>query len=630
MKTVFRKIAALCGCILMSAFAVLPASAADDPEENDPNEAIMLPSGMNMQAFQKAIEETVSASPDGEKGTGKGRDYASAVIGVFQGDDVLYTGYSGLTDIANDVKADENSVYEWGSISKTMIWVSVMQLWEQGKLALEADVRGYLPEGFFQHLSSDQPITMLNLMNHNAGWQETAAKSYYYDENDVPQLKEALQAIEPAQVNPPGEVTAYSNYGAAVAAYVVECVSGTDYADYVHQHILEPLHMEHTAVNATHTDNAWVCEQRKKMHSYRISPIMDTCVDLGTEMGYFGGYPCGMNVGTMDDLITYAQALVNDDAPLFEKPETQKIMFTGTDFYGDSDIPINCHGFFCLEGAVRMYGHNGATPFGQANMFFDLDSKTGVVTMCNEYSGNTLLNQPVTLAFGSLPAEKYRTDASGESLDLSGHYTMARGMHRGLFSMASILQAISLDGDAEKITGNAYQMVDTESSTANLIGVRRYADGTTGLSQVSSDIIPIRAYAFQIILFTLYALTAVAAWYMLRIRKLFKKAGKQQTLSCGAIVVAGEWARLLSALAALAALSAYLITLGNVENWLRILLGILQIVFGVLCMISGICSVTAIPKAKKTQKMRHILNTAGSVFTVSTILFFQLYQFWNI
>lgn len=279
---------------------------------------------------------------------------------------------------------------------------------------------------------------------------------------------------------------------------------------------------------------------------------------------------------------------------------------------------------------MRYIGHNGATLFGQANMFFDPESKTGVVTMCNEYNGNTLLSMPLSLVFGTLPAEKYRTDAAGEAYELSGHYKMARGVHSGMLSAANILQAGKLSGTAENIANHAYQLTDDEGMKASVIGLREYSDGSTGIAQTSTDIIPIRFYAFRLILFTLYVLTAVAAFYMLRIRKLFRKNGKAEKLAGEKTLIAGEWARLLSALAVLALLSGYIITLGNMENWICTALGILQIICAMVCVCSGGVSVFRMMKTKKIQKIRHILNLTGSVLTVGTVVCYQLYQFWTV
>ena len=176
-------------------------------------------------------------------------NYASFATAVFSGDEVLYSKHFGYIDRENQIAADENSVYEWGSISKMFIWVSVMQLHEQGKLDLNADIQTYLPEGFLKKLKYDEPITIMNLMNHNVGWQETMSALEVADEKDIISLEEALRKTEPAQVFKPGEITAYSNWGAALAGYIVERVSGMDYEEYLQKNVLEPLGMEQTDVS---------------------------------------------------------------------------------------------------------------------------------------------------------------------------------------------------------------------------------------------------------------------------------------------------------------------------------------------------------------------------------------------
>lgn len=121
--------------------------------------------------------------------------------------------------------------------AKTMIWVSALQLYEQGKLDLEADIRTYLPDGFLTKLKYDDPITMIDLMNHRGGWQEALYTIQVTDESDIMPLGEALKYSEPPQVFRPGEVEAYSNWGAALAGYIIECVSGMDYGEYLHKNI---------------------------------------------------------------------------------------------------------------------------------------------------------------------------------------------------------------------------------------------------------------------------------------------------------------------------------------------------------------------------------------------------------
>ncbi|MCH5194886.1 MAG: beta-lactamase family protein [Oscillospiraceae bacterium] len=111
-------------------------------------------------------------------------------------DNEYYTGCFGEIDRENNIPADEESVYDWGSITKNLTWVSVLQLYEQGKLDLNEDIRSYLPDGFIQHAKYDDPITMMNLMNHNAGWCESTYDIFAYDESDLHDLGTMLQSIE--------------------------------------------------------------------------------------------------------------------------------------------------------------------------------------------------------------------------------------------------------------------------------------------------------------------------------------------------------------------------------------------------------------------------------------------------
>lgn len=77
---------------------------------------------------------------------------ASVGIYVFDKNGIIYEGYYGYSDIENKTLVNEKTVYEWGSVSKLLVWVSAMQLKEQGKLSFEKDIREYLSEGFLTKL----------------------------------------------------------------------------------------------------------------------------------------------------------------------------------------------------------------------------------------------------------------------------------------------------------------------------------------------------------------------------------------------------------------------------------------------------------------------------------------------
>ena len=620
-RIIIKLVSALCAFAL---FAV-PASA----ESGDTS--YILPSGLSVEEFRSRLEamesESAKTIDDDPFATAaqSGEPFASAEVGLFRGDEILYTGYFGFTDIDAGIKADENAVYEWGSISKTFVWVSAMQLWEQGRLDLDADIRAYLPDGFFRHLSYDEPITFMNLMNHNAGWQETVRPIETDSESAVLPLKEALQACEPAQIHRPGEVTAYSNYGAALAGYVIECVSGTDYCGYVHKNILEPLGMTHTSVNPTHSDNEWVREQRSRLRCYRADNMTKRMTDLGNALSFIMPYPAGAVTGTLGDMMKYGQALVNEGAPLFGSPETQKLLFTGTAFWGGSDIPSCCHGFWCDEYGVRTYGHGGATNAGQANLIFDLDSKVGLAVTVNEPDGNVFLAETPALAFGELVPEKYMSE-SAEKIKLDGYYTMSRSLFRGLFRFMPYLTELSLDEEAYDIGNGVYVLND-----AMLLGSKTYPDGTRALEFGSSELVRDDTYILKLILITLYVIAAMAALYFIRVRHKLKKHKRYTAYGGAGIMHAGNIAALVSVAAWLG--SFVLLSAGNggLSFWAGAVIGITQMLCAAVCSCSAVGGIAALLSGKKnTYKHRYILNALTNMISVFTVVYFEMYMFWDI
>ena len=108
-------------------------------------------------------------------------------------------------------------------------------------------------------------------MNHSASFQEDYTDLFVKDVDAYSNLEEAILEHQPEQIFEPGTMVAYSNWSTALAAYVVEKVSGMDYVEYVHANIFEPLGMEHSAIAMDLSDNEWVAEKRKELMSYDIA-----------------------------------------------------------------------------------------------------------------------------------------------------------------------------------------------------------------------------------------------------------------------------------------------------------------------------------------------------------------------
>jgi CubicO group peptidase (beta-lactamase class C family) len=166
-----------------------------------------------------------------------------AIVVVKDGQIFFAKGY-GFADLERGVPATaDTTIFRTGSISKVFTWTAVMQLVEQGKLDLNADVNTYLTH-FQIPATFGQPITLAQLMTRTAGFEdEFAGGAIYVSENDYQPLQEFLAENIPARIFPPGQVVAYSNYGTALAGEIVAEVSGELFEQYVANHILEPLEM---------------------------------------------------------------------------------------------------------------------------------------------------------------------------------------------------------------------------------------------------------------------------------------------------------------------------------------------------------------------------------------------------
>ena len=122
-----------------------------------------------------------------------------------------------------------------------------MQLVEQGKLDLDADVGRYLDFPIKTNSGISAPITLRNLMTHTGGFEDTTRNLALTDNQYYLGLREFLIENQPRRLFEPGKVPAYSNYGVGLGSYIVQRVSGEPFEQYVAKHILSPLGMTHSS-----------------------------------------------------------------------------------------------------------------------------------------------------------------------------------------------------------------------------------------------------------------------------------------------------------------------------------------------------------------------------------------------
>lgn len=187
----------------------------------------------------------------------------SVVACIIKEDQIVWKGAFGYAQIKNEIPASSQTIYTLMSISKLFIGVATMQLWEQGRIDLDADICQYLPFEVHNPKFPDDKITTSMLLNYTSGlaWPEDEDRipAFYefFDDDKTPLISEwlpnyILQGGESYKSAVwknyrPGEKELYSNIATSLLALIVEQISGQDYRDYCREYILDPLEMHQSA-----------------------------------------------------------------------------------------------------------------------------------------------------------------------------------------------------------------------------------------------------------------------------------------------------------------------------------------------------------------------------------------------
>lgn len=173
---------------------------------------------------------------------------ASMAVGVTHGDQRWVCAY-GQRDLARKLPATPRTTYRMASITKSFTAVAVMQLVEQGKLSLDADIRTLVPA----YPQKQWPVTVHDLLGHLSGVPTYDGLS---SSNNVKAVSTqeaiAMFADKPLAFEPRTRYL-YSTWGFNLLGAAVETASGQSYRDYLREHVFTPAGMEHADLDITAT-----------------------------------------------------------------------------------------------------------------------------------------------------------------------------------------------------------------------------------------------------------------------------------------------------------------------------------------------------------------------------------------
>lgn len=176
----------------------------------------------------------------------KGSVTGAVVVVVKDGEILFSRGYGHADAAGQKAVQPADTMFRVGALSGVVTATAVMQLVEQHKLDLDADVNRYLD--FTLPPYDGKPVTLRDLLTNTAGFEDVRKGLYLTDPGQADQDELGIHhgAHLPARIYPAGTVPAYSTYGMALAGYVVQRASGQRFVEFTARHIFEPLGMQHT------------------------------------------------------------------------------------------------------------------------------------------------------------------------------------------------------------------------------------------------------------------------------------------------------------------------------------------------------------------------------------------------
>jgi CubicO group peptidase (beta-lactamase class C family) len=483
------------------------------------------------------------------------------VVSVVSGGATVFsTGY-GVADIERGVAFNPaTSLVRIASITKLFTWTAVMQQVEADRLDLGTDVNQYLSD-FQIPATYPEPVTLRTLMNHTAGFEDRIIGTAARSAEDVPPLGEYLADNVPARIRPSGEVSAYSNFGAALAGHIVAEVSGEPYDQYVQRHILDRLGMSHST--AAEPVPAALAADLAASYDSDVAPPERVPFQFDKLA------PDGSISATAEDIARFMAAHLDEEGGGgILAPDTMALMHQRS-FSADPRLDGYAHGFKERTfNGHRALMHDGGWEGFVSGLVLVPDCDLGVFFSVNGTSAGEAVFETMEVFFDRFVPEQERPEVpEGSASDVStapadpaaGFYSPTRRNESTMERLLTLLgpRRLTIDGDGtvhfrgEEWTAagdGVYHQVDGEEWLSFRAGTggRRYVitDGPSFELLGAAETLPVNLVV--LLVFLVAALSALAVPIAGAWRRVVRRQAPRRSLT-------GTW-RLARSLAAGAAL----------------------------------------------------------------------------
>lgn len=368
---------------------------------------------------------------------------AGAVVGIARDGKVVFSKGYGYADLERSRPVDpDRTLFQIASVTKLLTWTTVMQLVEEGRLDLHTDVNQYLKSVKIP-ATFPEPVTMHHLLTHSAGFEDRLLRNFRRRPQDLLPLEQALARELPDRVRRPGIAGTYSNFGAALAALVVQDVSGMPWEEFAEQRILEPLAMRNTSVRQPPAGH--LANQVAVGYTFESGRLVPQPLEL------VAAAPAGGAGASAFDMVTFGLALLDGsgtDRPLLA-PATRSLMHETLD-YPAPGVRGMAHGFFEADwNGRRVLSHGGDLLFTHSGLYLVLDERIVLFVAFNSSDGGRARNDFVR-AFSALllPESAEATEAHASLSDtsrLAGWYRPLRRAETTLDRLFEVLGQMKVE-----------------------------------------------------------------------------------------------------------------------------------------------------------------------------------------
>ncbi len=261
-----------------------------------------------------------------------------------------YSGGSGVTHVDNPLPVTNETIFQIGSITKTVTATMTLRLVEQGKLDLDERVKHYLPQFRVRDEDVSQRVTVRHLLTHTAGW--TGDVFTDTGDNDDAMQEYVAQMADFEQLAPLNLTFSYNNAAFAVAGRVIEVIAGMTYEDAARELIFEPLGM------AGSFFFPYEVMLRRFAVGHRVADDEPKALSpwaIPRAMNAGGGIACHIQ-----DLLRYGVYHLGEGSPLLQ-PQSLRQMHSPQVSISDYLGSIGLSWIINDIDGVRLLWHNGGT-----------------------------------------------------------------------------------------------------------------------------------------------------------------------------------------------------------------------------------------------------------------------------